>query len=218
MSEKNILAELFVENICAHVKYIVETMPSRLAGSDTAARMAEYSAEQIRKAGLDTRIETLPGLVSFPGPPELRVLKPEEKTIATNTLAIACPRFLRVSLANWCTLRRASFPITRKRRHRQNHTVGTVLFSGPARKAAHRRPHGVNRANHPELEACRKYCCTIRVGQASLGEPDARNREDTNADNSLHRHLENGRALSAGTSGEGSGARMAEDQGRERLA
>src|ERR1044072_5197665 len=85
MSEDQILAELSVDNIRAHVKHIVETMPSRLAGTPNAARMAAYSEEQIRAAGLSSRIETIPGLVRFPREAELTILSPEEKTLPANT-------------------------------------------------------------------------------------------------------------------------------------
>ena len=52
MSEEQILAELCVDNIRAHVKHIAETMPSRLAGTPNAARVAAYSDQQIKAAGL----------------------------------------------------------------------------------------------------------------------------------------------------------------------
>ena len=84
MLEK-ILAELSVDNIRTHVKHIVETMPSRLAGTPNAARMAAYSAEQMTAAGLSARIETIPGLVSFPREAELTVLTPDEKILPANT-------------------------------------------------------------------------------------------------------------------------------------
>jgi hypothetical protein len=85
MSEEQILSELSVDNIRAHVKHIVETMPSRLAGTPNAARVAAYSDEQMRAAGLSSRIETIPGLVSFPREAELTVLSPGEKTLPANT-------------------------------------------------------------------------------------------------------------------------------------
>ena len=43
-SEQQILSELLVDNIRKPVRFIVDTLPSRLAGSPNAARMAEYSA------------------------------------------------------------------------------------------------------------------------------------------------------------------------------
>jgi hypothetical protein len=85
MSEEQILAELSVDNIRAHVKHIAETMPSRLAGTPNAGRMAAYSDEQLRVAGLTSRIETIPGLVSFPREAELTILSPEEKILSANT-------------------------------------------------------------------------------------------------------------------------------------
>jgi hypothetical protein len=85
MSEEEILSELSVDNIRAHVKHIVETMPSRLAGTPNAARMAAYSDAQIKAAGLSSRIETIPGLVSFPREAELTILSPEEKILPANT-------------------------------------------------------------------------------------------------------------------------------------
>jgi Peptidase family M28 len=85
MSEEQILSELSVDNIRAHVKHIVETMPSRLAGTPNAARAAAYSDEQMRTAGLASRVETIPGLVSFPREAELTILSLEEKTLPANT-------------------------------------------------------------------------------------------------------------------------------------
>src|SRR5262249_57352634 len=61
------------------------TMPSRLAGSPNAARMAEYSAAQLQAAGVAARIENIPGLVSFPREAELVVVSPEQKMLAANT-------------------------------------------------------------------------------------------------------------------------------------
>ena len=85
MSEQQILSELSVDNIRKHVRHIVETMPSRLAGSPNAARMAAYSAAQLEGAGVAARIETIPGLVSFPREAELTILAPEPKALPANT-------------------------------------------------------------------------------------------------------------------------------------
>ncbi|RMF88796.1 MAG: hypothetical protein D6736_09525, partial [Nitrospinota bacterium] len=91
MSEERILAALSVDNVRAHVEHITQEIPSRLAGSDNAARMAQYSAEKFRQAGLEATVHTLPALVSFPGPAELRLLAPEERAIAANTLGHSVP-------------------------------------------------------------------------------------------------------------------------------
>jgi len=85
MSEQQILSELSVDNIRKHVRYIVDTWPSRLAGLPNAARMAEYSAAQLRSVGVASRIEAIPGLVSFPREAELTIQASEQKPIPANT-------------------------------------------------------------------------------------------------------------------------------------
>src|SRR5262245_65570685 len=85
MSEQQILAELSVDNIRNHVRHIVETMPSRLAGSPNAARMAAYSAQQLQRAGVASRVETIPGLVSFPREAELTLLAAQHKVLPATT-------------------------------------------------------------------------------------------------------------------------------------
>ena len=85
MSKEQILAELSVDNIRAHVQHICTTMPSRLAGTANADRMARYSCEQLAAAGLAARVATIPGLESFPREAELTVLAPEEKVLAAKT-------------------------------------------------------------------------------------------------------------------------------------
>src|SRR5262249_10606712 len=85
MSVEQLLSELSVDNIRNHVRHIVETMPSRLAGSPNAARMAPYSADQPTRAGSAARLETIPGLVSFPREAELTILSPLNKPLPANT-------------------------------------------------------------------------------------------------------------------------------------
>ena len=85
MSVEQLLSELSVDNIRNHARHIVETMPSRLAGSPNAARMAAYSADQLKRAGLAARVETIPGLVSFPREAELTILSPLNKLLPANT-------------------------------------------------------------------------------------------------------------------------------------
>src|SRR5215470_11526721 len=85
MSEQQILSQLSVDNIRRHVRHIVDGMPSRLAGTPNAQRMAEYSAAELRAAGLEARIEAIPGLVSFPREALLTILSPEPRAIPANT-------------------------------------------------------------------------------------------------------------------------------------
>jgi hypothetical protein len=85
MSEQQVLSQLSVDNIRNHVRHIVDSMPSRLAGTPNAQRMAEYSAAELRAAGLEARIEAIPGLVSFPREARLTILSPQHRAIPANT-------------------------------------------------------------------------------------------------------------------------------------
>jgi hypothetical protein len=91
MSEHSILSALDVETGRAHVEHICDKIPSRLAGSDNARRMAEYSLAALRAAGIEATIHTVPGLVSFPEAAELKVVSPVEMTIPANTLGHSVP-------------------------------------------------------------------------------------------------------------------------------
>jgi len=86
MSRQEIIREVSVENVRRHIEHITTNIPSRLAGSPNARRMAEYSLQTLREAGAEARIEELPGLVSFPKKAELRVVVPREISIEANTL------------------------------------------------------------------------------------------------------------------------------------
>jgi hypothetical protein len=86
MSRQDIIREVSAENVRRHVEHITTTIPSRLAGSPNGRRMAEYSLQALREAGAETRLQELPGLVSFPEKAELRVVAPREISIEANTL------------------------------------------------------------------------------------------------------------------------------------
>ena len=66
MSEKSVIDAVSVDNIRKHVEHIVTNIPSRLAGSENARRMAEYSAETLRQAGVESQVYPIPAIVSFP--------------------------------------------------------------------------------------------------------------------------------------------------------
>ena len=91
MSREKVLAAVSAANVRKLVEHITSTMPTRLAGSTNAKRMAEYSLEQLRAAGAEARMHELPGLVSFPEKGELRVLGPREIAIEANTLGHSVP-------------------------------------------------------------------------------------------------------------------------------
>jgi len=86
MSEKQILTELSVDNVRSNIENICSTIPSRLAGSESGVRMADYSLKQLQESGLDARIHTIPALVSFPEAADLKVLYPEQRSLPANTL------------------------------------------------------------------------------------------------------------------------------------
>ncbi len=86
-----ILDALSEERTWRHLTHITEQIPSRLAGTPNARRMAEYAAEQLADAGLVAGMDELLGLVSFPSPAEVSVLAPETWTIEASTLAQSPP-------------------------------------------------------------------------------------------------------------------------------
>lgn len=91
MSRQEIIQEVSAANVRRHVEHITTSIPSRLAGSPNARRMAEYSLQAMLEAGANARIHELPGLVSFPEKAELRVLTPREMAIEANTLGHSLP-------------------------------------------------------------------------------------------------------------------------------
>src|SRR5215510_4320126 len=91
MADAGVVAAVSAANVRAHVEHITTEIPSRLAGSANGKRMAEYSAAQLEKIGVKAQVHELPGLVSFPGTAELRVLSPRELVIDANTLGHSLP-------------------------------------------------------------------------------------------------------------------------------
>ena len=91
MPRQDIIGEASAENVRRHVEHITTAIPSRLAGSPNARRMAEYSLQALREAGAEARIQELPGLVSFPKKAELRIVAPQEISIEANTLGHSVP-------------------------------------------------------------------------------------------------------------------------------
>jgi hypothetical protein len=91
MSEQLVASRVSANEVRAHVERITTKIPSRLAGSENAKRMAEYSAGALGQAGVAATIFEMPGLVSFPAKAELRVLAPMEFAIEANTLGHSVP-------------------------------------------------------------------------------------------------------------------------------
>jgi peptidase M28-like protein len=91
MTESAIAAALSADNVRLHVERITTEIPSRLAGSENGRRMAEYSRDALRAAGVAAEVHEMPGLVSFPGKGELQVLAPVELAVEANTLGHSVP-------------------------------------------------------------------------------------------------------------------------------
>lgn len=91
MSEQSIVNALSADRVRADVERITTEIPSRLAGSENGRRVAEYSRDALRAAGIEAEVQETPGLVSFPGKGELRVLAPREIAIEANTLGHSLP-------------------------------------------------------------------------------------------------------------------------------
>ena len=86
MALEDILQGISAERTWAMIEEVTSQIPSRLAGSENSQRMAEYSRDRLAEAGLDARLHTFPGLVSFPEAGALRLLSPESRDIEANTL------------------------------------------------------------------------------------------------------------------------------------
>lgn len=53
MTLDRILAELSADRAWAHLEHITSAIPTRLAGSESSRRMAEYANDQLVRAALD---------------------------------------------------------------------------------------------------------------------------------------------------------------------
>jgi hypothetical protein len=78
--------DLSADEAWRHLEHIAGQIPSRLAGSPSSRRMAEYAHDALGRAGLESRLDEFPGLVSFPEEGLVRVTSPERREVAANTL------------------------------------------------------------------------------------------------------------------------------------
>lgn len=87
MSKAEVIAAVSAQNVRANVERIVGEIPHRAAGSENGRRMAEYSRDAMKAAGIGAAvIHELPAVVSFPEHAEFRVESPVEIAIQANTL------------------------------------------------------------------------------------------------------------------------------------
>ena len=86
-AKEQLLADLSLELMRQHVEHIALRIPSRAAGSASGRRMADYSCQQLLKAGAQAaQVHEVHALVSFPLHAELRVDAPVQFVIQANTL------------------------------------------------------------------------------------------------------------------------------------
>ncbi len=87
MSKAQVIEQVSADKVRAHVETIVREIPHRAAGSENGKRMAQYSRDAMRAAGLsEVAVHELPAIVSFPEHAEFRVITPNEISIQANTL------------------------------------------------------------------------------------------------------------------------------------
>src|SRR4051812_988941 len=91
MVEDSVMKAVSADEVRGHVEHITTQIPSRLAGSENGRRMAEYSSAALKRSGVSAQVFEMPGLVSFPGPAQVRVLAPVELSLEANTLGHSLP-------------------------------------------------------------------------------------------------------------------------------
>ena len=80
-SLNEILDQIKLDEITAHIKWMVENTPYRLADSDDERRAAQYVANQMASYGLETEILKFNTYNSFPEYSRVEVLSPEPMVI-----------------------------------------------------------------------------------------------------------------------------------------
>jgi len=91
MPDSDIIHAVSADNVRAYVEYVCEHIPSRLAGSENGARIAQYNKEALQRAGVDAWVDEFPALVSFPHPCTLQVLAPRSVSFAAHTSGHSVP-------------------------------------------------------------------------------------------------------------------------------
>ncbi len=79
--EKTIRAELSMAEAHQHMRFLVEEVGERLAGTRNLEKAATYIWQTLEKCGLEARMDRFPIYHSYPGSAALRVISPEERII-----------------------------------------------------------------------------------------------------------------------------------------
>ena len=219
MSDESVVAAVSAANAKAHIEHITTQIPSRLAGSANGKRMAEYSAAALTKAGVAAQVHEMPGLVSFPEKAEMRVLAPVELSIEANTLGHSLPTLADGISGELMDVASGAFSEYEGRDATGKITLSELSYH-PARHEKQRISalHGRDGLRDDELGAPGEYGGAVRLGEAGVGQSDARDLQDRDGDAALHRHRAHGGSQAARDAEERAGARVVPRQRRERLA
>ncbi len=79
--EKEIKADLSVEEAYKHMTYFVEEVGERLAGTKSIEKAADYIKKELERYGLIARIDRFPMYHSYPVDAALKVISPENRVI-----------------------------------------------------------------------------------------------------------------------------------------
>ena len=105
-----------------------------------------------REQGVAARIETIPGLVSFPREAELTILAPEHKVLPANTFGHSVETLPEGISGELVYVGSGHFADYEGKDVAGKITLSELSYSpGPSREAAHRRAHGLDRPDHAQL-------------------------------------------------------------------
>ena len=121
----------------------------------------------------------MPGLVSFPEKAEMRVLAPVELSIEANTLGHSLPTLPDGISAELMDVASGAFSEYEGRDATGKITLSELSYH-PARHEKQRisAHHGRDRVRDDELGAPREHGRAVRLGEAGVGQPDARDLQD----------------------------------------
>jgi hypothetical protein len=79
--EKRVLSELSVEEAYKHIEWLDKNVGQRLAGTPQERKTARYFKQVLKSYGIPAKIFKFDAYISIPKTSELKLLKPERKTI-----------------------------------------------------------------------------------------------------------------------------------------
>ena len=148
----------------------------------------------------------------------MRVLAPVELAIEANTLGHSLPTLARRHLgrADGRGLRRLQ-RVRGPRRHGKSRSPSSPI-TPPATRSSASPPSWARRVRDDELGPSGEHRRAVRLGEARVGQSDARDLQDRDGDAALHRHRPHRRPEAARDAEGRPGARVVPRQCRERLA